>query len=126
MNTMKTFALTAILAGTTFFSFSQDNQTKTPEQRAEKRTEMLTKKLDLTADQQVKVAQINQSTAKEVDAIKNNNSLSKEDKKTQLKQLRDNKHQELRSVLNSDQQQKFDKIEEKREEGHEHHHQDKK
>jgi len=43
----------------------------------------VTKKLDLTTDQQTKVAEINQNTAKEVEAIKNNTALSKEDKKAQ-------------------------------------------
>lgn len=115
MKPMKLAALAIVFTGTTCVSFAQEHEKKTPEQRAEKRTEMLNKKLDLSADQKTKVAEINQHAAKEVETIKNNSTLSKEDKKAQLKQLRETKKQELRSVLNSDQQQKFDKIKEKRE-----------
>ena len=43
---------------------------KTPEQRAEQRTAMLTKKLSLTADQQVKVQQIMLAQAQEGQALK--------------------------------------------------------
>lgn len=115
MKTIKSFALTAILSGTTLFSFAQDKEVKTPEQRAEKKTEILTKKLDLTTDQQTKVADMNQATAKEVDAIKNNANLSKEEKKSAIKQLRETKRNELKAILTTEQQQKLDKMQEKRE-----------
>ena len=39
MKNLKSIALTAILSGATFLSFSQEKEIKTPEQRAEKRTE---------------------------------------------------------------------------------------
>jgi protein CpxP len=43
---------------------------KSPEQRAEQRTAMLTKKLSLTADQQTKVQQIMLAQAQEAQALK--------------------------------------------------------
>lgn len=81
MKPMKLVALAIVFTGTTCVSLAQDQEKKTPEQRAEKHTEMLSKKLDLSADQKTKVAEINQHTAKEVETIKNNSALSKEDKK---------------------------------------------
>ena len=65
MKNLKLIALTAILSSSSLLSFSQEKEVKTPEQRAEKRTEILTKKLDLTTEQQTKVAELNQNTAKE-------------------------------------------------------------
>ena len=65
MKNLKSIVLTAILSGTTFLSFSQEKEIKNPEQRAEKRTEILTKKLDLTVEQQSKVAELNNAAIKE-------------------------------------------------------------
>jgi len=129
MKNLKSLAIVALFAGSSLISFGQEKEVKTPEQRAEKKTEILTKKLDLNTDQQTKVAEMNQKTAKEVDAIKNNQQLSKEEKRSALKQLRQTRQTELRSVLNSDQQQKFDKMRERMEhkrEKHEKRHHDKK
>jgi protein CpxP len=81
----------------------------------------LTKKLDLTTEQQTKVTEMNQATAKEVEAIKNNTNLSKEEKKNALKQLRETKRNELKAVLSPEQNQKLDKIQEKREHRKENH-----
>ena len=81
MKNLKSIAIAAILTGTAFFSFAQEKEVKTPEQRATKRTEVLTKKLDLNAEQQTKVAEMNLKTANEVEMIKNNQTLTKEDKK---------------------------------------------
>jgi protein CpxP len=122
MKTIKLFALTAILTGATFFSDAQEKVQKTPEQRAEKQTEMMSKKLDLSADQKTKIAEINLNTAKEISAIKSNTTLSKEDRKAQLNKTRELKHQEVKSILNSDQQVKLEKIREKREQKHEKRH----
>jgi Spy/CpxP family protein refolding chaperone len=47
-----------------------DHQAKTPEQRADHHTAMLTKKLSLTADQQPKVRQILLAQAQEASALK--------------------------------------------------------
>ena len=121
MKNLKSIALTAILSGATFLNFSQEKEIKTPEQRAEKRTEVLTKKLDLTTEQQSKVAELNQSTIKEVESIKNNSSLSKEEKKKAIKQLRETRRTELRSMLTTDQKQKMDKMKEKRDQKREKH-----
>jgi protein CpxP len=115
MKNLKSLAIVALFAGSSLISFGQEKEVKTPEQRAEKKTEILTKKLDLNANQQTKVAEMNLKTAKEVDAIKSNQNLSKEEKKNAVKQLRETKQAELRGVLSSDQQQKFDKMKEKRE-----------
>ena len=121
MKNLKSIALTAILSGATFLSFSQEKEIKTPEQRAEKRTEVLTKKLDLTTEQQSKVAELNNSVIKETEAIKNNTNLSKEEKKKAVKQLRESKRNEIRAALSTEQQQKFDKMKEKRDHKREQH-----
>ena len=82
---------------------------KTPEQRAEHRTAMLTKKLSLTADQQAKVQQIMLSQAQEGQALK---------AKYPAKEQRQALHQEMKAghakyqaqlqgVLNADQYSKL-------------------
>ena len=129
MKNLKSLAIVALFVGSSLISFGQKKDVKTPEQRAEKKTEILTKKLDLNTEQHSKVAEMNQMTAKEIAAIKSNSQISKEEKRSMIKQLRQRSQTELRTILNSDQQQKFDKMKEKmeqRREKHERHQHDKK
>ncbi len=77
----------------------------------------LTKKLNLSADQQAKLKPILEDQRKQMDAIHNDSSLSREDRFSKMQALRQSSDTEIRSVLNEDQQKSFDKM---REEQHDH------
>jgi Spy/CpxP family protein refolding chaperone len=65
------------------------------------------KELNLTADQQTKMKSIMESANQQERTIKQNQSLSQEDKHAQIKQLRDSTKSQISAILTPDQQQKF-------------------
>jgi Spy/CpxP family protein refolding chaperone len=65
------------------------------------------KELNLTADQQTKMKSIMQSANQQERTIKQNQSLSQDDKHAQIKQLRDSTKSQISAILTPDQQQKF-------------------
>jgi protein CpxP len=72
----------------------------------------LTKKLNLSADQQAKLKPILEDQHKQMDVIHNDSSLSREDRFSKMQTLRQSSDTEIKSVLNEDQQKSFDKMRE--------------
>jgi Spy/CpxP family protein refolding chaperone len=72
----------------------------------------LTKKLNLSADQQAKLKPILEDQRKQMDAVHNDSSLSREDRFGKLQALRQSSDTEIKGVLNEDQQKSFDKMRE--------------
>jgi Spy/CpxP family protein refolding chaperone len=72
----------------------------------------LTKKLNLSADQQTKLKPILEDQRKQMDAIHNDASLSREDRFSKMQTLRQSSDTEIKGVLNEDQQKSFDKMRE--------------
>ena len=72
----------------------------------------LTKKLNLSADQQAKLKPILEDQRKQMDTIHNDSSLSREDRFSKMQVLRQSSDTEIKSVLNEDQQKNFDKMRE--------------
>jgi periplasmic protein CpxP/Spy len=72
----------------------------------------LTKKLNLSSDQQAKLKPILEDQRKQVDAVHNDSSLSREDRFSKMQSLRQSSDTEIRGVLNEDQQKNFDKMRE--------------
>jgi len=70
----------------------------------------LLQELNLTAEQQAKVAPILEKARADVKAIRSNESLSKKQKHEQLQAVRQNTDQQLQAVLTPDQFQKFQQI----------------
>ncbi len=107
------FALTLVLA-TSIVSFAQnmtnaDMETKTPEQKAEWKTEKLSSDLSLTADQKAKVKKIILQKEKEAEALKSKNAGSTDDaaKKASWEKLKASKDAEMQKVLTNDQYTKY-------------------
>jgi periplasmic protein CpxP/Spy len=74
----------------------------TPDQRAEKRTEMMQKNLGLSDDQVTKVKQINLDFENQKDGILKNTT-DPQQRNTQMKALRDKQNTDLKAVLTPDQ-----------------------
>jgi periplasmic protein CpxP/Spy len=84
-------------------------------QDSQERVQHLTKKLNLDAEQQAKVKGIFDEQQSQAQTVRQDSSLSPQDRRAKMMQLRQSTHQQIRSALNPDQQQKFDAMAEKHE-----------
>jgi hypothetical protein len=85
------------------------------------RTRKLTKKLKLTSDQQGKVQDILQSQKSQIDSLRQENSGSQQDRRSKMMEIRQTSNTQIRALLDSDQQKKWDAMQAKRERhGHGH------
>ena len=92
----------------------------------EQQTKMLTEKLNLTADQQSKVKAIFTDHQKQMQSFMQDQSMSRDDKRSKFEQMRSDTDSQVRAVLTGDQQQKFDAMLKEREQrmGQRHQHGD--
>ena len=74
------------------------------------RVKMLSEKLNLTKDQQSKVKDIFTSQQKQMQSLMQDQSMSREDKRSKFEQMRGDTDSQVRAVLTGDQQQKFDAL----------------
>ena len=72
----------------------------------------LTKKLNLSDDQQAKLKPILEDQRKQMDGIRNDSSLSREDRFSKMQEIRQSSDTQIKSVLNDDQQKNFDEMRE--------------
>jgi periplasmic protein CpxP/Spy len=72
----------------------------------------LTQKLNLSDDQQAKLKPILEDQRKQMEAVHNDSSLSREDRFSKMQTLRQSSDTQIKSVLNEDQQKNFDKMRE--------------
>jgi protein CpxP len=70
--------------------------------------EMLTQKLNLTTDQQAKVKAIDEDTGKQMMALRNDTSLSQDDRRAKMMDIRKSSQDKIRAVLTDDQKTKYD------------------
>jgi periplasmic protein CpxP/Spy len=115
-------ALALALAGTA--AFAQQAQPTLPEnsspnatapyhhrghhaQNPQKQAEMISKKLNLSADQTAKLAPIFADRDQKTQALFQNQSLTQDQRHAQMKAIRDNTQQQLSSVLSPDQMQQL-------------------
>jgi len=70
----------------------------------------LSKKLSLSDDQQAKLKPILEDQRKQMDAIHNDSSLSREDRFGKMQELRKTSDEQVKTILNADQQKSFDKM----------------
>jgi periplasmic protein CpxP/Spy len=73
-----------------------------------RRTEMLTKKLNLTSDQQAKVMDIFKSEQSQMEGLRSDSSLSQDDRHSKMMEIHKTSNDQVRALLNPDQQTKFD------------------
>ncbi len=81
-----------------------------------KRTQHLTKKLNLTADQQTKVQSILQDEKTQMQNMMQDTSTPQQDRRAKFMDVHKNADDQIRAVLTSDQQKKWDDMQSKREE----------
>jgi periplasmic protein CpxP/Spy len=77
---------------------------------ADQRLQMMTKQLNLTADQQEKIKPMLESQNQQMQALHQDTSLSQEDRMSKMRQIRQNTNDQIKSVLDADQQQKFQEM----------------
>jgi periplasmic protein CpxP/Spy len=87
-----------------------------------KRTERLTKQLGLSADQQAKVLDTFKSEQSQMEALRSDSSVSQDDRRAKMMDIHKSTNDQVRSVLNQDQQKKWDEMQSRREQWQEHHH----
>jgi Spy/CpxP family protein refolding chaperone len=120
------FIVVVALAISTGTAFSQDDQQAPPPAQggemgghggghrqmpsADEQLKHMTKKLDLTADQQPKIKSILDDQHAKMEALHNDSSMSREDKFPKMREIRENSDTQIKAILNEDQQKKFDKM----------------
>jgi protein CpxP len=78
------------------------------------RTQELTKKLNLTSDQQTKVQQILQSESSQMESLRSDSSLSQQDRHSKMMDIHQAGDTQIRALLDPDQQKKWDAMQAKR------------
>jgi protein CpxP len=103
---------------------SQDNGMRRhgPPDPAE-RTKELTKHLKLTTDQQPKVLDALQSERSQMESVHQDTSLSQQDRRAKMMEIRKSTDAQIRGLLDSDQQKKWDEMQAKREQWMQNRHQ---
>jgi len=86
------------------------------------RMKELTKKLNLTSDQQTKVQDILQSEHSQMETLHQDNSLSQQDRHTKMMDIRKTSDTQIRALLDSTQQKKWDEMQANREQWAHHNH----
>jgi len=76
----------------------------------DQRLQMMTKQLDLTTDQQAKIKPILESESQQMQALHQDSSLSREDRMSKMQQIRQGTNDQIKPILTSDQQQKFQEM----------------
>lgn len=79
------------------------------------RVQHLTKKLNLSSDQQSKVLTILQDQQKQMESLRSDTSVAQQDRRSKMMDLHKSTDEQIRAVLNPDQQTKFDKMAQKEE-----------
>ena len=83
-----------------------EHQQLTQDQFVSKRLAMMNEKLQLSQDQQAKVKDILGEQWTKQQAIRNNTSLSQQDARTQMRDLRKSEHEQIMNVLTPEQRDK--------------------
>jgi|SRR5579863_8710056 len=79
------------------------------------RTKELTKQLKLSSDQQTKAQDIFQSERSQMESLRQDSSLSREDRRAKMMDIHKDADTQVRALLDADQQKKWDEIQAKRE-----------
>ena len=79
------------------------------------RTAELTKQLNLTSDQQAKVLSVLQSERSQMESLHQDTSLSQQDRRTKMMDIRKTTDSQIRALLDANQQKKWDEMQAKRE-----------
>jgi periplasmic protein CpxP/Spy len=72
----------------------------------------LSKRLNLSDDQQTKIKPILEDQQKQMQQLWSDNALSRQDRFSKMRDIRENSDAQIKNVLNQDQQKQFDKMRE--------------
>jgi hypothetical protein len=86
-----------------------------------KRTEMLTKQLGLTSDQQPKVLDVLKSEQSQMETLHSDSSLSQPDRRAKMMDIHKSTNDQIRGILTADQQKKWDEMQSRHEQWQNHH-----
>jgi Spy/CpxP family protein refolding chaperone len=78
------------------------------------RTKMLTKHLNLNSDQQAKVLDILKSSQSQMESLRSDSSASQEDRHSKMMEIHKGTDDQIRAVLDPNQQKKWDEMQSKR------------
>jgi periplasmic protein CpxP/Spy len=106
---------------------AQDNSAPPPQQEQsggmehgrrgmdpDRQLQHMTRQLDLSADQQNQIRPILADRQQKMQALWQNQSLSRQDRRTQMQSIREDSKSKIEAVLNDQQKQKFDAMQEER------------
>jgi len=96
-----------LMGGSAVYAQDQGGGQKQP-MTAEQRLQKMTKQLNLTDEQQQQLKPILENEQKEMQAVRQDSSLSKSDRTSKMQQLRQDTSSQIKPVLNQDQQQKYE------------------
>jgi Spy/CpxP family protein refolding chaperone len=104
-----------LAAGLTFAQPSQESQAPTPNKHAgmqrgesaDQHLQMLSEKLNLTDEQKAKLKPILQDQMQQMKAVREDSSLSEEQKRAKMKPIHESLHDQINAVLTPEQQAKF-------------------
>lgn len=88
-----------------------------------KRAAMLAKRLNLSSDQQSKVQDLLKSEQSQMESLRADSSVSEEDRHSKMTEIHKSTNDQIRGLLDSDQQKKWDEMQSRREgwmQGHPH------
>jgi hypothetical protein len=88
-----------------------------------RRTQELTRQLRLTSDQQPKVLEALQSERSQMESLHQDASLSRPDRRAKMMEIRNSTDGQIRSILDPNQQKKWDEMQARREQWMQNHHQ---
>src|SRR5258707_15042412 len=86
---------------------SGDNGNAAAQTQPKERGEKFAKELNLTPDQQAELKSIRENMKQQAQAIKNDSSLTADQKKAKFKELHKSSHEQMMAKLTPDQQAKF-------------------
>lgn len=87
-----------------------------------KHAAMLAKRLKLNADQQSKVEEIFKSEQSQMESLHSDTSVSQQDRRSKMMDIHKSSNDQIRALLDPDQQKKWDEMQSKREEWMQGHH----
>ena len=120
--------LTILVLSTAGVTFAQTSpQASTPDkhagmhqkgQSAEQHLQMLSEKLNLTDDQKAKVKPILQDQMQQMKAVREDSSLSEDQRRAKMKSIHESLHDQINAVLTPEQQAKFKQMQHEEMEKH--------
>jgi Spy/CpxP family protein refolding chaperone len=84
----------------------------------DQRLQHMTQALNLTDDQQQKIKPILTNESTQMEALRSDSSLSQDDRRAKMKQIRENTVSQINPILNADQQKKYAEMMSKMGRGH--------